>query len=52
MAFPFPDTTGAFVLIAQPSSDSLTDSLAKVFIVDVGLVDLCDHRYCRNFFYA
>ena len=37
----FPDTTGAFVLIAQPDSDSLTDSLAKVSIVDVdaGLAD-------------
>ena len=35
----FPDTTGAFVLIAQPGSDSLTDSLAKVSILDAGLVD-------------
>ena len=39
MAFPFPEFAGAFVLIAQPDSDSLTDSLAKVSIVDVGLVD-------------
>ena len=26
----FPDTAGAFVLIAQPGSDSLTVSLAEV----------------------